>query len=191
MNQLLEEIDKILYDFIQFLIDNYILYHDSIDNYHLSQRTIKVSKGYILFDIFYTYILYVLLTTVTLKHGLLLIYPNKLMWTPFKDCTMVFGNQAIIFHAFSFSFLLVTIIGKLVFLFYENKFEQTIFDIIVSIKAREGNYMLSQKHFHKIKFMTLKFISPVLWFHKNNRIHHSVYLQSYDHRSNYCHLSTL
>ena len=147
MNQLLQEIDKIFYDYVQYLIDCYILYYDSIDNYHSRKEPSKYRK--IMF-----YLTFVLITSVIVKYGLLLIYPDKLMWTPLKDCTMVFGDQAILIHALSFSFLLVTIIGKLIFLFHETKFEIKLFDIIVAIKARDQNYILSQKHFKKIKFMT-------------------------------------
>ena len=67
---------------------------------------------------------------------------------------MVFGDQTILIHALSFSLLLITIIVKLIFFFHETKFEIKLFDIIVAIKARDQNYMLSQKHFKKIKFMT-------------------------------------
>ena len=84
MNQLLQEIDKILYDYVQYLIDCYILYYDSIDNYHSRKEPSKYRK--IMF-----YLTFVLITSVIVKYGLLLIYPDKLMWTPLKDCTMVFG----------------------------------------------------------------------------------------------------
>ena len=76
------------------------------------------------------------------------------MWTPLKDFTMVFGDQTLLVHAFSFSLLLVTIIVKLIFLFYETKSEFKLLDIIVAIKSRDQNYMLKQEHFNKIKFMT-------------------------------------
>ena len=147
MNQLLQELDEILEINVQYVIDNYIFYHDSIENYYSGKQPSKYRK-------LKFYLTFVFLTIFNVKYGLLLLYPNKLIWTPLKDVTMLLGEQAILVHALLFSISLVTISIKFLMLYYEAKSELKIYDIIVAIKARDQSYMLSQEHFTKIKLIT-------------------------------------
>ena len=147
MNELQQEFDKLLYNNIQYAINNYIFYYDSIENYYSRQQPSMYRK----FNYFMTF---VLLAIFNVKYGLLLMYPDELMWTPMKDGTMILGDQAILFHALLFSISLVTISGKLVIVFYEAKAEFKPYDLIVAINKRDPRYTLSEEHMKKIKFIT-------------------------------------
>ena len=114
MDQLLSKInfDKILDKVIKYGIDSYIFYYDSIDSYY-SRKEPTINRK-IKF-----YLTFLLLVIFNVKYGLLALYPDKLQWTLLKDTTIIFGKQANLFHAMLFSLGMVTILAKLVMVYYE------------------------------------------------------------------------
>ena len=147
MDQLLPELDKTIVNMVEYSVNNYTIYYDSLESYY--SRKVPSFKRKILF-----YLTFVLFAVFNVKYGLLLMYPNKMMWTPMKDWTMVLGNQAVLVHALLFSISLVALTAKLVVVYYEAKSELKILDIFAAIISRDQSYMLNQKHFKKIKFGT-------------------------------------
>ena len=147
MDQLLVEFDKTIVSIVQYGINNYIFYYNSLESYY--SRQVPLFRRKVIF-----YLTFVLFAIFNVKYGLLLMYPNKLMWKPMKDVTMVLGDQAVLVHALLFSISLVALTCKLVVVYYEAKSEFKIYDIYTAIISRDTNYMLNQKHFKKIKFGT-------------------------------------
>ena len=146
MDQLLSKInfDKILDKVMEYSIDSYIFYHDSIESYYSRKEPTLWRK--IKF-----YLTFLLMAVFNVKYGLLSLYPDQLQWTTLKDATLIFGKQANLVHAMLFSLGMVAILGKLVMVYYEGRKNLKIFDLIVDWKARKPGYQLSHEQLKKIK----------------------------------------
>ena len=140
-------LNKLLDNVVQYAIDNYIFYFDSIESYYSRRKpSLKRKTNF--------YLIFTLLVVFTVKYGLLSLYPDKLQWTPMKDLTLMFGEQAILFHGLFFSFGLVTIMGKLVIVYYEYRSNLEIYDLFINWKARKPSYKISQQHLKKLELRT-------------------------------------
>ena len=139
-------INKMLDSLIQYAIDSNVLYYDSIDSYY--SRKEQSIRRKIKF-----YLTYLLMSILTVKYGLLLICRDQLMWTPMKDATMVFGDQAFLLHAMLFGLSLLTISAKAMFNHCEIRSKMKFYDIVVNWQQGNFNYQISKQH---LKSMTLK-----------------------------------
>ena len=136
--------DKIFEHAVQDGIDSYVFYFDSIESYFSRREPSLKRKTHF-------YLTLTLLAVFTFKYGLLSLYPDKLQLTPLKDLTLMFGKQAILFHALFFCFGLLTVMAQLIMVYYENRSNLKIYDIIVDWKARKPSYKISQRHLKKLK----------------------------------------
>ena len=145
MDQLLSKInfDKTLDKVIGYAIDGYIFYYDSIDSYFSRKEPTLWRKTKF-------YLTFLLLAIFNVKYGLLSLYPDQLQWTPLKDATMIFGKQANLVQAVLFSLGMVTLLGKLVMVYYEGRKNLKVYDLIVGWKARKPSYQISNHHLKKI-----------------------------------------
>ena len=135
--------DKVLDNFMQFVINRNMIYYDSIDSYFSRKEPTLWRK--IKF-----YLRFLILIIFTVKYGLLLLYPDELQWTLLKDVTIVFGKQAYLIHAMFLSVGMVTLVGKLVFSYYESRKNLYLFNFHVDWKARKPLYQMSEKHLKKL-----------------------------------------
>ena len=145
MDQLLRKInfDNILDKVIQYATNNYILYHDSIESYYSGEKQAfsRKIKFYLTFSLLFIF---------NVKYGLLSLYPDRLQWTLLKDATIIFGKQANLVHAMLFSLGMVTILGKLVIVYFEGRKNFKFLDFIMDCKARKPILQISHKHLKKL-----------------------------------------
>ena len=146
MDHLIRKIDpnKILADCIQYAIDSNIFYYDSMESYYSGKEPTVKRK-------IHFYFTFTFLVIFNMKYGLLVFYPDKLMLTPMKDITMLFGNMALPLHVLLFALSLVTISGKVIMVYYESQSKLKVYDLIVNFKAGLPLYRLNQNHLKTIK----------------------------------------
>ena len=140
------DLDKLLDKVVRYFFDKNIFYCDSIDSYYSRKEPSLRRKTKF-------YLRFLLFAIVNFKYGLLLLYPGKLQWTLLKDATIMFGKQANLIHAIFFSFGMVTILVKLVVVYYERQKKIKVIDLVVDWKLRKPLYQMSQSH---LKKLTLK-----------------------------------
>ena len=150
MDRIRRKIDyfKIMDNFMEFIIDRNMLYYDSINSYFSRKEPTLWRKTKF-------YLRFLILVIVTVKYGMLSLYPDKLQWTLLKDLTMMLGKQANLSPAFIFSIGMVTLLGKLVFAYYESRKNLYLLNFHVDLKAHKPLYQISEKH---RKNLTLKLI---------------------------------
>ena len=137
------EFDKILDNFMQFIVNRNMSYYDSSDSYFSSKKPTLGRR--IKF-----YLRFLILVIYTVKYGLLLLYPDKLQWTLLKDATIIFGEQADLVQAMMFSIGMLTLMSKLVFAYYESRKNLYLFNVYVDWKAGKPIYQISEKHMKKL-----------------------------------------
>ena len=123
-----------------------MIYYDSIESYFSRKEPTLWRK--IKF-----YSRFLILVIYTVKYGLLLLYPCTLQWTLLKDASIIFGKQANLPHALFFSIGMVTLMGKLVFAYYESRKNLYLFNFYIDSKSRKPLYQTSEKH---LKMITLR-----------------------------------
>ena len=124
---------------IQYAIDSYIFYYDSMESYYCRKEPSLKRK--IKF-----YLTFLLLTIFIFKYGLLSLYPDKLLLVSMKDASIELGDQATPAHALLFIIGLVTTFGKLVMVYYERRSKLEIFNMIVGWKAGQARHTVNQQH---------------------------------------------
>ena len=97
-------LDEILDKLCGYAFDRNIFYHNSIDSYYSGKETSFWRK--IKF-----YFRFLVLTLWTVKSGMSTLFPNKVLFTPLIDLTVMFGKQAILINAHIFSICIVGQIG--------------------------------------------------------------------------------
>ena len=139
--------NKLIDNCIQYAIDRNIVYCDSVDSYYSGKKPSFWRK--VIF-----YLRFLVLTIHLVKYGLFMLYPKTIHLKALQDNSTLFGKQAIIVHALFFSVYLVTLLGKLIVVYYEMCKNLKIIDMTVDWKARKPSYQLSQKHRKKITLRT-------------------------------------
>ena len=117
--------DNISDKFLRYCFDRNIFYYDSIESY-LSRKEPTLSRK-IKF-----YLRFLLLVIFTVKYGLLTIYPDKFKWLATKELSIIFGEQANLFHALEFGFALLTLVSKWIVVYYESRKDFYIINFLLT-----------------------------------------------------------
>ena len=135
--------DKILDNFIKYIFDTNLFYYDSMDSYFSRKEpTLRRKVRF--------YLNFLLLVIITVKYGVLSLYPDKLQWTLMKDFSIVFGKQSNLPHGLWLGFGFLTIAVKSVVVYLESRKNLNIFDFFLNWKERKPMYQISQRHVKKI-----------------------------------------
>ena len=135
--------DKISDKFLKYCFDRNIFYYDSTDSYFSRKEpTFKRKTKF--------YMRFLLLAIFTIKYGLLSLYPDNFKWLALEELSIIFGEQANLFHALEFGFAFLTLVCKLIVAYFERRKNLYLINFFVNWKARKPLFRIDQRHLKKI-----------------------------------------
>ena len=145
MDQILRKtnLNKINEEMIQFALNKYFLYYDSIVCYY--SRKEPTLKRKVMF-----YLTFILVAIFNVKYAILSLYANKEKMALLSDVTEVIGDGSKLLSAMFFSLGVCTMLAKVTFFYYEKQRNIKFFDIVVELKMGNPIYKISIQHHKKL-----------------------------------------
>ena len=138
-------LNKINEELIQFVIDRYFFYYDSIESYYSRKEpTLKRKVMY--------YLTFLLLAIYNVKYGILSLYADKEQMTLLSDVTEVIGDGSKLLSAMLFSLGVCTMLAKVTFFYYEKQSNIKFIDIFFELKMGNPIYKIRMQHHNKLTF---------------------------------------
>ena len=122
--------DKISDKFLKYCFDRNIFYYDSTESYFSRKEPTFKRKAKF-------YLRFLLLAIFTIKYGLLSLYPDNFKWLALEELSIIFGEQANLFHALEFGFAFLTLVCKLIVVYFERRKNFYLIDFFCQLEGTQ------------------------------------------------------